>query len=63
MRHKPFELDWISLTAAGVAGTLTGVGSTELGFAEKVALGITVGLTTAVVLHIAIRVLGGRRRR
>lgn len=63
MPRKPIKLDWITLAAAGVAGVLTGIGSTSLSFAEQFALTVTVGLTTAVVLHVAVRLLGGKRRR
>jgi len=63
MLRNPKDLDWIALTAAAVVGLLTGVGSTSLNLAEQIALGVTIGLATAIVLQIALRLLGGKRRR
>ena len=60
--RKPLPIDWITLAGAGVAGVLTGVGSDDFSLAERFALGLTVGLTTVVVLHIAVRLLRGKRR-
>jgi hypothetical protein len=63
MRRKPMPLDWITVAAAGVAGLLTGgFGSGNLSGSERLALGVTVGLATAVVLHVAVRLLRGKRR-
>lgn len=62
MPRKPLPLDWMTLAAAGVAGVLTGVGKDDLNAVERLALGVTVGVTILIVLHIAVRLLGGKRR-
>jgi hypothetical protein len=53
-RKRTTQPDWITLTAAGVAGVLTGAGSADLGWPERIALGVTIGLAVAVVLHLVL---------
>lgn len=60
--RKPLPLDWITVAGACVAGVLSGAGTADLSFAERFAFGVTVGLSTMIVLHIAVRVLRGKRR-
>jgi hypothetical protein len=59
--RKHAQIDWITLAAAGIAGMFTGVAGVDLGWAEQLALAITVGLTVAVVLEIVRRLVGGNR--